>query len=411
MIKTTGAREGIYMERLLAKYTNSYLSYVILFFFYNIAFAFFSSMISVYLIGKGYAASQVSTCISIASLAAMITQPIIGGLTDKFGMRAVNLVMFGLTCASAGLFVVSPGFWITVGAYSLMNLLINGMNPTIERMATSSPYSYGSVRTWGTIGFATGTQLTGILYSGMGPEAPYVGVMIAVLIAIFGFWGTNPRIAETESANIEDAAEGDDAGKTSIKDLLGNKLFLFYLLLQILYTAVTGAAYSFTPAALTDYLGMEASLASTVLAVAVLMEIPCLLFSSKFMDKVPNKILLFIAFGGACLQVIPFALGLPFPIVIAITFITKHPPAIINIMTNMKVVNTIVDPRQQITGLALVKACQSFGMIVSNNIGGRIVDASGYPAMYLFLLAIIAVGLVGVAFFKVPSGNDKKLFS
>ena len=80
-------------------------------------------------------------------------------------------------------------------------------------------------------------------------------------------------------------------------------------------------------------------------------------------------------------------------------------------MTNMKVVNTIVDPRQQITGLALVKACQSFGMIVSNNIGGRIVDASGYPAMYLFLLAIIAVGLVGVALFRVPSGNDKKLFS
>ncbi len=400
------------MERFLARYTNSYLSYVILFFFYNISFAFFSSMISVYLIGEGYAASQVSTCISIASLAAMVTQPIIGGLTDKFGMRAVNLVMFGLTCAAAFLFVISPDFWITVGAYSLMNLLINGMNPTIERMATSSPYSYGSVRVWGTIGFATGTQLTGIVYSGISPEAPYIGVIIAILIAIFGFWGTNPRIAETESANIEDTAEGEDSAKSSsMKDLLTNKLFLFYLVLQILYTAVTGAAYSFTPAALTNYLGMEASTASTVLALAVLMEIPCLLFSSKFMDKVPNKILLFIAFGGACLQVLPFALGLPFPIVIAITFLTKHPPAIINIMTNMKVVNTIVDPRQQITGLALVKACQSFGMIVSNNIGGRIVDASGYPAMYLFLLAIIVAGLVGVVFFKVPSGNDKKLFS
>ncbi|MDO4807069.1 MAG: MFS transporter [Coriobacteriales bacterium] len=400
------------MERLLAKYTNSYLSYVILFFFYNISFALFSSMISVYLIGKGYAASQVSMLVSIASLAAMLTQPIIGGLTEKFGMRAVNMVMFGLTCAAAGLFVISPGFWITVGAYSLMNLLLNGLNPTVERMATSSPYSYGSVRTWGTIGFATGTQLTGIVYSGIGPEAPYICVIIAALLAILGFWGTNPRIAETESANIEDTAEGEDGAEgASMKDLLTNKLFLFYLLLQVLFTAVTGAAYSFTPAALTDYLGMEASTASTVLAVAALCEIPLLLFSSKFMDKVPNKILLLIAFGGALLQVLPFALGLPFPIVIAITFLTKHPPAILNIMTNMKVVNTIVDPRQQITGLALVKTCQSFGMIVSNNIGGRIVDAAGYPPMYLFLLGIIAVGLLGVVFFKVPSGNDKKLFS
>ena len=398
------------MERLLARYTNSYLSYVILFFFYDIAFALFSSMISVYLIGKGYAASQVSTCISIASLAAMITQPVIGSLTDKFGMRAVNMAMFGMTCAAAGLFVISPGFWVTVGAYSLLNLLMNGMNPTIERMATSSPYSYGSVRTWGTLGFAAGTQLTGIVYDGIGPETPYILVIITILVAIFGFWGTQPRIAESEAANIEDNAEGE-AKPVSMKDLLTNKLFLFYLVLQTIFSATTGAAYSFTPAALTDHLGMEASLASTVLAVAVLLEIPLLLFSSKFMDKLTNKTLLLAAFGLAVVQVLPFALNLPFPIVIGITFLFKHPPAILNIMTNMKVVNTIVDPRQQITGLALVKACQNFGSIISNNIGGRIIDASGYPAMFLFLLGLVAVGLVGVLLFRVPAGTDKKLFS
>ena len=83
----------------------------------------------------------------------------------------------------------------------------------------------------------------------------------------------------------------------------------------------------------------------------------------------------------------------------------------LNIMTNMKVVNTIVDPRLQITGLALVKTCQSFGTIISNNIGGRIVDATGYPMMFMFLLGMISVSTVLVAFFNVPSGNDKKLFS
>ena len=102
---------------------------------------------------------------------------------------------------------------------------------------------------------------------------------------------------------------------------------------------------------------------------------------------------------------------LPLPLVIVATFLGRHPPAIINIMTNMKVVNTIVDARQQITGLALVKTCQNLGTIISSNIGGRIVDAAGYPPMFLFLLALIGAGLAGVLFFKVPSGNDKKLFS
>ena len=89
------------MERLLARYTNSYLSYVLMYLFYNISFALFSAMISVYLIGKGYSASDVSLCVSVGSLSAMITQPIIGGLTDRFGMRPVNLTMFGIVCLAA----------------------------------------------------------------------------------------------------------------------------------------------------------------------------------------------------------------------------------------------------------------------------------------------------------------------
>lgn len=397
------------MERLLAKYTNSYASYVILFFFYDLAFAFFSALISVYLIGKGYSASQVSMCISVAALANMVTQPIIGSLTDKFGMRSVNMVMFAATCIAAALFVVAPNFLIIVGTYAAMNLLMNGVNPTVERMATSSPYSYGSIRVWGSIGFAVGTQLTGIIYDSISPVAPYIGVIVAMLIAIFGFWGTNPRLAETEAAKIEDAGS-DDVEPVSTKTLLTNKKFLYYLVLQILFAAVTGAAYSFCPAFLTSK-GLEASTASTILAVATLLEIPLLLFSSKFMDKIANKTLLFAIFVLVVAEMVVYGLNLPLPLVIVATFLGRHPPAIINIMANMKVVNTIVDARQQIAGLALVKTCQSFGTIISNNIGGRIADAAGYPAMFLFLLAMISVGLAGVVFFQVPSGNDKKLFS
>ena len=393
------------MERLLARYTNSYLSYVILFFFYDLAFALFSALISVYLIGKGYSASQVSLLISVASLANMVTQPIIGNLTERFGMRPVNMVLFGASCLAAGLFVIAPNFAIIVIAYALIDLIINGVNPVVERMATSSPYSYGSVRMWGSIGFAAGTQLTGLLYDHIAPVAPYVAFIFAMLLAILGFWGTNPRVPEAEQANIE-----NDGEPVSTKDLLTNKLFLYYLVLQVLFAAVTGAAYSFCAAYLTNK-GLDASLASTFLAVAALIEIPLLLFSSKFMDKIPNKVLLLGVFAMVVIEMVIYGLNMPLPLIIVATFIGRHPPAIINIMTNMKVVNTIVDPRQQITGLALVKTCQSFGTIISNNIGGRIADAAGYPAMFMFLLAMIVVGLVGVVFFKVPSGNDKKLFS
>jgi OHS family lactose permease-like MFS transporter len=373
--------------------------------FYNISFALFSAMISVYLIGKGYSASDVSLCVSVGSLSAMITQPIIGGLTDRFGMRPVNLTMFGIVCVAALGVVIAPNFMMLVGSWAIINLLMNGANPVVERMATSSPYDYGKVRMWGTIGFACGTQLSGIIYDNISPDALFITLIFTMLLCILGFWGTQPRLAEAEEAVIE----GNDE-PVSMKDLLKNRQFLYYLVLQILFVAVTGATYSFCPAFLTSK-GLDPSLASTILAVAALTELPFIIFTSKYMDKIPNKVLLLVCFALIVVQMAAYGFDLPLPVIIAITFLCKHPPVIVNIMTNMKVVNTIVDARLQITGLALVKACQSFGTIISNNVGGNIVDASGYPPMFLFLLALIVVGTVGVMFFNVPSGNDKKLFS
>lgn len=394
------------MERLLAKYTNSYASYVILFFFYDLAFALFSALISVYLIDRGFSASQVSLLISVASLANMATQPLIGSLTERFGMRTINLVLFAASCGAAGLFVVAPNFAVIVCSYALINLIMNGVNPVVERMATSSPYNYGSIRAWGSIGFAAGTQLSGLIYDVISPRAPYILFIVAMLVALLGFWGTNPRLAETEAAKMEEDAQEP----ISARDLLGDRRFLHYLVLMFLFSGTTGAAYSFTPAMLTSK-GLDASTASTVLSLAALLELPVLLLSARFMDKVPNKVLMLACSGGIVIQMASYAFNLPLPLIIVVTFLLKHPPIICNIMTNMKVVNTIVDPRLQITGLALVKTAQSFGMIVSNNIGGSIVDAAGYPPMFMFLLGLVSVGLVGTIFFPVPSGNDKRLFS
>lgn len=395
------------MDRLIARYTNSYLSYVLMYLFYNISFALYSAMLSVYLIGKGYSASDVSLCVSVGSLSAMVTQPVIGSLTDRFGMRPVNLTMFGMACLAAVGVVLAPNFGMLVGSWATVNLLMNGANPVVERMATSSPYGYGKVRMWGTIGFACGTQLSGIIYDRIAPDALFISMIFSMLLCILGFWGTQPRLAETEAANIE---ADEDTEPVSMKDLLKDRRFLYYAALQILLISVTGATYSFCPAFLTSK-GLDASTASTILSLATIVELPLIVFSSKYMDKVPNKVLLLVCFSLATLNMLVFAFDMPLPLVLAATLLCFHPPIILNVMTNMKVVNTIVDPRLQVSGLALVKTCQSFGTIVSNNIGGRIVDAVGYSSMFLFLLVVVVVGLVGVVFFQVPSGNDKRLFS
>ena len=53
---------------MLERYKNSYLSYFLMYNFYYLSWAVFSALISVYLLGKGFKASEVSLVVSTSFL-------------------------------------------------------------------------------------------------------------------------------------------------------------------------------------------------------------------------------------------------------------------------------------------------------------------------------------------------------
>ena len=54
--------------------------------FYYLSWAVFSALISVYLLGKGFKASEVSLVVS-TSLTSMIFQPVIGMFSDRYDVK------------------------------------------------------------------------------------------------------------------------------------------------------------------------------------------------------------------------------------------------------------------------------------------------------------------------------------
>ena len=72
------------MKILYGKYKNSYLSYFLMYNFYYLSWALFSALISVYLMGKGFRASEVSFVVSASFLASMVIQPVIGAWNDRY---------------------------------------------------------------------------------------------------------------------------------------------------------------------------------------------------------------------------------------------------------------------------------------------------------------------------------------
>jgi OHS family lactose permease-like MFS transporter len=383
-----------------SRYKNSYLSYFLMYNFYYLSWALFSAFISVYLMGKGYNASQVSLVVSASFLASMVTQPFIGSLSDRYHYKQVNSVMFILAAAGGLVFVMSDSLLMLLISYSFVLVLINGANPVMEKIATVSPYEYGKIRIWGTIGYALGTQIAGVIYQRISPEAIFVAFVFTMMLCVAGLLGTDAKIA------VQDVVLEKDS--PSVKVLLSNGKYLYFLVILGLFIGVTNFGNTYIPTMLT-YDGLSAQTASTILSVAVLCEAPLVFFAGKFMDRLSNKTLMMMAFAMVILQYVSYA-SMPLPVKIVMTLLAKHPAGMLFIMIKLKVVATIVDEKMQITALAFVMTVQNLVSIVFNNVGGRLLDMSGYTVAWTVCLVVLLIGFVLLVFYRIPSGNDKKIF-
>ena len=125
---------------LWQRYQNSYLSYFFMYNFYYLSWALFSALISVYLMGMGFKASEVSLVVSASFLTSLITQPIIGKWNDQYNLKKVNTILFLIAIAGSFIFMLSRYLIMIMISYSVVLMSINGVNPIMEKIATASPY-------------------------------------------------------------------------------------------------------------------------------------------------------------------------------------------------------------------------------------------------------------------------------
>ena len=396
-----GLLKRVEKRSLLKCYKNSYLSYFLMYNFYYLSWALFSALISVYLMDRGFKASDVSLVVSASFLTSMITQPIIGKWNDEFDIKKVNAILFVIVAIGGIVFMVSNSLFMIAVSYSVVLMMINGVNPVMEKIATASPYQYGKIRIWGTIGYALGSQFAGILYDLVAPQAIFIVFVLTMILCIIGLVGTEPDIKK-------EAAKENEKVKTMT--LFKNKKFVYYLAICAIFYGVTNMSNTFVPSMLTDK-GLDVDVTSTILSIAVFCEAPLVLFSNRFMDKIANKTLLIISISMVCLQCAVYGFDLPLIFILLITFLAKHPSGMLYIMINLKVINTLIDENKQITALAYVATLKNLVAIIFQNVAGNILDVTTYSNLYLICFGWMLVALILVIFFKISSGNDKKLFN
>ncbi|WP_117280774.1 MFS transporter [Streptococcus intermedius] len=388
---------------MFRKFQNSYFAYFLMYNFYFLSYALFSTLISVYMLDKGYSASQVSLVVSASFFSSMIVQPLMGILNDKIGIKKVTIYSFLLINIAAIFFMQANNLLLLTVWYSAVLMLVNGVNPVMDVLAARSPYTYGKIRIWGTFGYAMGSQLAGLIYKFISPQAIFIVFIGMMCVSILGVFGIEPKHNQG-SKKATQMKNGSSIGK-----IFKNKTYLFYLIIVALYSGVGNTGHTYIPSML-EHSGLSVNMATTVVAISVICESPLIFFSYLFMDKVPIKKLLYIPLGILLLQYVIYGLDLGLTSKILLTLMSKHATGMLLIMVTLKIVANVVDENYLVTAIALVQTARNLGTILIQNIAGDIIDKSGYEMMSFFLAGVMVLVLVLAFFLKVPNKSNQKLF-
>lgn len=386
----------------MKKFHNSYAAYMLLYSFYFMSTSLFTTLISVYLMGKHYSATQVSTLVSVAFFLSMIAQPFFGYINERFGIVKMTTFSLGLILGGVLGFLWAPNlFWLTV-FYGLVLVCLNGTAPMMEIFATQSPYAFGKIRVWGTIGYSVGVQIAGWVYHQFSPQAVYYTVFLTIVLSLFCLSAVRMKTREKRKEKAKEPV--------SIRPLLHNRPYLFFVILIGLASGVGNIGHTYIPELLMDS-GLSVQLASTVVAISVVVEAPLIFFSDRFMDHWPLRVLIALPIGILFAQYAVYALPSPVFLKVVLTLLSKHTTGMVLIMVSLRFIAQQVNGKDLVLAVAIVQGARYLGTILLQPFAAFCIEKGGYQVMS-FLLA----GIVGIVFLlsfalKMPQGKAQSLFS
>ncbi|KQL32665.1 MFS transporter [Psychrobacillus sp. FJAT-21963] len=196
---------------------------------YNFLFfgllALFIPFLPVYLEDKGLSASEIGLVIGTGGFVTLIAQPLWGFISDKTKtIRKVMLILVSLTTIF-GYFLFNVDSFVLLVMFALLvyfalmplDPLTESLNFTVSEMAR---VSYGSIRTYGALGYAILSLIVGFSMDYFGMNSASILFAILGLISFAIVWFMPDVQASTKPVTME-----------GLKQVLKNKEMLLFLVM------------------------------------------------------------------------------------------------------------------------------------------------------------------------------------
>lgn len=350
------------------------------------------SFLPIYLQDLGLSGTEIGWVLATGPLASIFAQPFWGYLSDKY--KTVKWILFicviGLIAGATVFFQMTTVVsLVIVGAlFYFFTTPIGGLGDSLaQRRADELNLSFGSIRTWGSIGFASTSLFIGILLNQIGIQYVYWPYLLLGITALFVI----PKLRDA-SVDRTPVKLGD------IKRILTNKPLMMFLLLILFLTISHRTNDSYLGIYIMELGGSE-SMVGIAWFIGVVMEAIIFATASKWFKKYHT--IIFIIFAGLiyCVRWVLYAFTND-PIFIVILQFMHGITYGIFYVAAFEYITRLIPKFLQSTGHLLFYAI-FFGVsgIIGSLTGGFIIEQFNGTILYLGMAGLSLIGVILLAIY------------
>lgn len=360
--------------------------FALIYLFFMSARAIFNPFITVYLQEKGLDVQWIGLVMSLNSCMILLAQPFWGLVSDKLRSVKTTLVicLIGQGLISLVLTPLSSFVLIAV-CFCVYTFFSSSEGSLLDIWSLNSlkeigdANAVGQLKLWGCLGFAASSVVSGLAIkksSTAGILPIFAAVLVALGLIVY---------AVRRNARREPAVKLRDM---NVSMILRNKPFILFLAFIILMQFPHRAAYTFYPALLTS-LGGTKEMVGYCSAIMFVSEAVLLFVSRKLLAKVPPKVLICVSAFFFAIWQLGYALATQ-PYHLLLLSLLDGPSYALFTIGTLYYLDSIAPAALRTTYQTIAYACY-FGMsgIIGNALGGWLIDAHGYRAMFLVGIAVI----------------------
>ncbi|MBN2222025.1 MAG: MFS transporter [Vallitaleaceae bacterium] len=377
-------------------YYLGYVSYSGSLFFYYFSMGIFISILSLFLEEKNISTPNIAFIVSATAIFTVAIQPLIGVLSD-FIPQTKRLLYFCtiLTLFTGISFIYFRNVIILFVLNGLTQAIIISIMPLFDTMAEKSEYSYGSIRVWGSIGFAVSVQLAGIVYDVISPNAVFVMFSISTILS---FLFLVPIRLSPEKAKKKKRT----STKGSLLLLFQNKGFILFLILSFLILGMHYCNIAYMPMLVVS-MGGSATHVGMILLFQTIFELPVLLITDRLFERFSFRSIMLMISSLMAIRFFWYSL-LPGTQWITAMFFFQALTTTLFFVLSIKVVLHMIDVHYVNTALALGSMIgKGIGALAFQLIGGQLIDRFGIHVLYQFLGLIALIAFFVSLFFRVDA--------